>query len=307
MFEAGDNVSISEAGEIRAGAGGMIQFTHNVLSITEVLEHSGDVDFHTGNIHMESGSIRIRGAILPGFEVSASGNVIVGKTVKEVAISSGGDIELKQGVIESSLTAKGAIYARFAQNAKIKADGDVVVANNLHNCDVLAGDNVRVTTGKGIIRGGHIVCSKWVEAKEIGSPKEVDTLIELGKRTEDENAIVAERASVNEAIQEINRFLGCEDGAPDITGKSENEVAAIEKVLVTLKDLQKKRAELSSLLATKTRERLVCCDFRVVVHKMVHPGTQISIMGRKFLVKQSLSRCTFVYDPEKDKIVVESI
>lgn len=307
LFEAGENVVVDKNGEIRAEKGGMIRYVHGVLSITEVFEHAGDVDFHTGNIHMDTGSITIRGTVHPGFEVNASGNVVIGKTIKEATVRSGGDIELKQGVIESTVEAEGAVYARFAQNATIKAGGDVIVANNLHNCHVMAGDNVVVTTGKGIVRGGTMRCAKKFEAKEIGSSSEVETIIELGRRTKDEDQIIADRAHVNDAIVEINRFLGCEDGIPDLSGKSEKERDGIAKVLETLKELHAQRTSLSSLLAAKTKERLQCCAFQVIAKNIVYPGTQVSILGRVFLVKQPLSKCVFLYDPEKDKVVVESL
>ncbi|MBN2719413.1 MAG: DUF342 domain-containing protein, partial [Deltaproteobacteria bacterium] len=307
VFEAGEFVSLDDNGAIRAGKSGMIQYVHGVLSITETFEHTGDVDFHTGNIHMDEGSLLVRGSVQSGFEVSARGNVIIGKTVREVSIKSGGDIELKQGVIESTLTARGAVYARFAQHSTITADGNVVVANNLHSCTVVSGNSVLVKTGKGIVRGGTICCAEAFEAKEVGSENEVDTVIELGRRTEEENALFAEKTSVMESIEEINRFLGCEDGVPDLSGKSEMEQQAILKVLDTLKALQQRRAEISALLAQRNRERLECGHYLVTVSNMVYPGTKIIIMGRTFMVKSPLSRCMFSYSLEKDRIIVESI
>ena len=307
VFEAGAFISVSDKGIIRAQKSGMVQYVHGVLSISELFEHAGDVDFHTGNIHMDQGSLLVKGMVHAGFEVSAFGNVIVGKTVREVSVRSGGDIELKQGVIESTLIARGSVYARFAQNVTITADGNVIVANNLHNCEVTAGDSVIVKTGKGIVRGGVIRCSEFFEAKEVGSDHEVDTVIEVGQRSDEENELYQERAAVMDAIVEINRFLGCEDGAPDMSDKNENEQQAILKVLATLKELQSRRTEISSILSAIKRERLERGKFRVIVSNMVYPGTRIEILGRIFLVKAPLARCMFSYSTEQDKVIVESI
>lgn len=116
-----------------------------------------------------------------------------------------------------------------------------------------------------------------------------------------------ERASVNDAIGEINRFLGCENGAPDISDKTEKEKQGILKVLETLKELQIQKTSISSLLATKTQERLRSVAFQVIIKNIVYPGVHVSILGRSFLVKQPLSKCVFLYDQEKDKVVVESL
>lgn len=307
IFEAGDNVQITEKGEIRAQKAGMIQYVHSVLGVTEVFEHKGNVDFHTGNIHMDTGSISIRGTVLPGFEVDASGNVVITETIKEAKICSGGDIELNQGAIDSSLHARGAIFVRYAQNSTLVCAGKLVVSANLHNCQVNAGDGVTVVAGKGIVRGGHIHCGTIFEAKQVGSLSEVETLIEVGARSEQENDLVIERASVTEAIVEINRFLGCENSELDLSGKSDNERKAIEKVLETLKMLERKKTEISSLIFSKTKERLSSCHYQAIIHNIVHPGTHISIAGHDFWVKQPLRRCCFVYSPQRDKVVVESL
>ncbi|MBN2531003.1 MAG: DUF342 domain-containing protein [Deltaproteobacteria bacterium] len=307
VFEVGEFVTVDDNGIIRAQKSGMVQYAHGVLSITELFEHSGDVDFHTGNIHMDEGSLLVKGTVRSGFEVSALGNVIVGKTVREVTIESGGDIELKQGAIESHLRAKGNVYTQFAQNTAIDADGNVVVANNLHNCMVTAGDSVIVKTGKGIVRGGTIRCAQMFEAKEVGSENEVDTLIELGQRTDEEKALHKERADIIDAISHKSRILGCDDCHPDLSGKTEAEQQEILKELEELRQLQKRRTEISSLLASKNKERIENVKFRVIVANTVFPGTRIIILGRSFLVKTPLSRCMFMYSPERDKVIVEAI
>ncbi len=184
VLTPGENVTVSDDGlEFRAGIDGMIKFARNVLTVTQVVEIPGDVDFGTGNIHMDEGSTLIKGTVRSGFAVSSAHNVVVGESVEDAEIQAGGDVMVQQGILMTDkgfIKAEGSVYARFAQNARIEAGGDVVIDNNISNCDITAGGRVLATKGKGQIQGGIIRCNGGVEANKIGSKSNVKTLIEVG-------------------------------------------------------------------------------------------------------------------------------
>ena len=97
VFRFGRNLVISEDGKelITLVSGHVVLesdkvFVSNVLELVDVDNSTGDIDYN--------GDVSIKGNVLAGFTVKASGNVVVTGVVEGATVIAGGDITLNRGV-----------------------------------------------------------------------------------------------------------------------------------------------------------------------------------------------------------------
>ncbi|MGD9202760.1 MAG: FapA family protein, partial [Chitinispirillia bacterium] len=77
VLYAGTNVEKSRSGlEFYAASDGQPVLNKNILNVFPHYHVPGDVDYSTGNIEFE-GNVTIKGNVLPGFEVKATGDILV--------------------------------------------------------------------------------------------------------------------------------------------------------------------------------------------------------------------------------------
>ncbi len=112
-----------EITEFVALASGILRVKENTISIEELLEIKGNVDYSTGNIRLEKGSVKIKGTILSGFIVSAPGDIFVSQTIEDAQVEAGNNLEVKGGIVAGDwgkVNAKGNINAHYIENAHIE-------------------------------------------------------------------------------------------------------------------------------------------------------------------------------------------
>ncbi len=306
-IQAGENVDISQDGRtITSDIDGVIVYAHNILSVTDVLEISGDVDYETGNVHLDKGSVKIKGTIRTGFAVEVVGSVWVGEAIEGATVTAGGDIEVRHGLVmhdQGKLVAGGSVHALFAENAIIEADGDVVIANDTSNCDILARGKVIAVKNKGKIMGGKIRAVGGVEANEIGSKMAVPTRIILGLKPQGQQELVKERASLKETLSKIRRIIG--DG--DVEHMAKQKRQSVATIIETRMAMEKRLEKIEGILDETARRQRTEAKATVQVRKLLHPGAKITIAGQGFEPEQPIERCCLYYDHEEGTIRVRSL
>lgn len=179
---AGTNTEVdAEGGHLIASIDGCITFEKGLFRVENKLVIPGNVDNSTGNIQF-LGDVVIKGDVLNGFEVKASGNIQVGGMAEGAAIYSGGNILIgkgmngdKRGILEAS----GDVICKFLENCTVHAGGDIR-SDSIVWSDVFANQSVYALSGKGVIIGGNITAQNTVEAKSIGNKSSQKTQITLG-------------------------------------------------------------------------------------------------------------------------------
>lgn len=179
---AGQNTRVAEDGtSIVATTGGMASRVGERIAVLPVHTVDGDVDFSTGNVYFE-GNLQVRGAVKPGFKVTATGSVTIGGTVEGATIEAGGDVTVNGGIVgqkEGVIRAGGAVTARFVQEAEIHAGGSVTIGSEIRESTVISERKVTVG-GPGRIVGGRVRGRDEVEAKEAGSQSATPTSVQAG-------------------------------------------------------------------------------------------------------------------------------
>ena len=161
---------------------GHLYSSDGLLHIESVFVVRKHVDFSTGDIHY-IGDVIVNGDVKTGFAVETKGNILIrGNVDGATLVTEEGDIVIEGGVFgkkKAVLQSGGNIRARFIQQARVSARGDVEVDKYLLGCQVICEGVLRIPNGSVI--GGHVKSNKGILAKEIGSPKSAKTYVEVGR------------------------------------------------------------------------------------------------------------------------------
>ena len=227
---AGDHVRLEKDGEVQKlvsemdGGANLTQsestseegktITYSV-SVLEIAQVSGDVDYNSGNIDFK-GNVEIKGRVIGGFKVAATGDVVVGEGVEDGAvISAGGTLTVKQGIVGSTtkIEAGGGVNAKFIQDATIVAGGDVKADVYIRTANIRTEGGVAVA-GKGTA-GGIIGGETWamgsIVAKNIGAEANATTLVSVGilpELFEEYKAKQVEAEKADDTKQAILKAIG---------------------------------------------------------------------------------------------------
>jgi uncharacterized protein (DUF342 family) len=183
-FKIGKNIVVNaEKTAMYSAIDGLVTKTEKEkINVFPVYEVNGDVDYNVGNIDFV-GTVVIRGNILTGFRVKASGDIRVTGGIEGAEVESEGSIEISGGIIGSN---KGHVKAglnvrcSFIQEGNVFAREDVLVSQSIMHSNVRAGRSVKCVGAKGLIVGGLIQAGERVTARMIGNSMSTATVVEVG-------------------------------------------------------------------------------------------------------------------------------
>ncbi len=307
---AGENVTVRDDGRMFAAREGMILFQPNLIGVTEVLQIEGDVDFHTGNIHADSGSIHIKGCIRDTFSVSAPGNVVVDDAIENAVVEAGGDVQVQRGIRMHQggrIQCGGSLEAHFAVNAVIQAGGDVVVDNDLTNCQIDCQGTVQCFRGKGRIQGGQIRSGGGVVANEIGSEMGVATTIVLGRLSAALEELWHKRRESEAVVKKIDQRLGMADPRVILGRTPPAKRRAVAVIIKARINAARQVETLDQAIQQEQEAARRACRAAVKVYGVIHSGAVIHI-GDSFLhVERTERTCRVRLDPAGARLRLEPL
>ncbi|MFC4598967.1 DUF342 domain-containing protein [Cohnella hongkongensis] len=188
QFKIGKNVVVNpEKVAMYAAIDGLVTKTDkDKLNVFPVFEVNGDVDYNIGNIDFV-GTVVVRGNILTGFRVRASGDIRVTGGIEGAEVESEGSIEITGGIIGTNkgyVKAGRNVRCSFVQEGNVVAGEDVLVTQSIMHSNVRAGKSVKCMGAKGLIVGGTIQAGERVTARMIGNSMSTATVVEVGVRPE---------------------------------------------------------------------------------------------------------------------------
>jgi uncharacterized protein (DUF342 family) len=267
-FVAGENVE-KRGEEFWSMIDGALMIGDNVVKVSNVYSVAGDIDLNTGNLRHDKGALQIKGTVRSGFTAYAATHIMVGELVEDATLESGGDIEIKGGVIHAnngSIRAKGGVRAKFAQNAKIRAGGDIIINGAAMNCELYAGSQIIVAGRKARLAGGiaHAKGGFRVEqlGSELGAPTRVK--IELDRR---------EIQSLELKIKQIEEAIAAGEAA-------ESDLANREELL-------------RALFASSNR------NGTIIVNGTVYPGVHVTICSSQRNFTEEYRHCKIWWDKDR--------
>jgi uncharacterized protein (DUF342 family) len=306
------NVEVSDDGlSFTSEIDGIVFFApENKIWISKQYEVPGDVDYSIGNLSME-GSLDIKGWVHSGFEVNASDEIKIGGGVEDAIVEAGADIYINGGIIgsvEGRVQAGGNITARFFEGARVHADGDIFVHDDILRSTVSTNGSIMATKGKGRIRGGSVEAFKGVEVNKIGSDAGVKTFVSVGTDSKTRKLL----ADVKKQLEDFNRQRAKTDKVLARFVKNYKSKTLPGKITRRLEKLVKFRREVvrKETMMVKYKQKLAqkiseteAEPVEVKVNKAVYSGTTIIISGYAYHVKEDIrGKALFVLNEEQQTV-----
>ena len=274
---------------------GIVELEDEKLTVKNMLVITGDVDTSTGNISFD-GDVNITGNVLSGYNVEATGNIVIDGRCEGCHIKAGKDIVIRkgcQGQETGVLEAGGSLTGQFFESASINAKDDIA-ASYLLNCDVRTSGMLKVQGRRGVIIGGYVCAKQGIDCFGIGTVAEVKTVLEVGIDQEDMTAYQEVTKNINKLDSEIKAL---EEGVvklmaiPDKDEEKTNFFNRMTKALYAKKtqkkEMQKNKHDMAKSL---TKQR----GAKIVVSGLVYPGTKLFINTEPYIVKQEYRNVQFV-------------
>jgi len=309
-FKVGKNVVLNnEQTAMYSAIDGLISLTEKEkINVFPVYEVNGDVDYSVGNIDFV-GTVVIRGNVLSGFRVKASGDIRVIGGVEGAEIESEGSVEITGGILGSNkgfVKAGRNVRSSFIQEGNVIAGEEVLVSQSIMHSHVKAGKNVVCSGAKGLIVGGLVQAGDLVSARTIGNSMSTATTIEVGVNPEYRSELLELRTRLRQNVDNLD--------------KTDKALVILDQLAVTGKLTPEKLALRVKLTASKrqtvlendeTRSRILEIEktlentdrSKIDVSNIVFGGTKIVIGRYTKFVKDSAQRVTFRYS-EGDIVLV---
>ncbi|CAH1197800.1 hypothetical protein PAECIP111893_00984 [Paenibacillus plantiphilus] len=302
FFKLGKNVVLNpEQTALYAAIDGLITMTDkNKINVFPIYEVNGDVDYNIGNIDFV-GTVVIRGNVLTGFRIKASGDIRVIGGVEGAELESEGSIEITGGILASNkgfIRAGKNVKSTFIQDGNVTAAEDVLVTQSIMHSHVRAGRNVVCSGTKGLIVGGMIQAGERVVARTIGNTMSTATAIEVGVRPE----LRAELLELRQNLKVMNDNLDKTEKALTLL----DQLAAMgqlpsDKLAMRIKLGATKRQAVEEM--SVSRERVLEIEksledtetARVDALNTIYGGTKIVIGRYTRFVKDPTQRISFRY------------
>ena len=207
---AGKGTKLSEDGiELRAEIDGQPILRDRTVSVEPVLDVRGDIDYCTGNINF-AGSVRVSGNVISGFCLKATEHIHIDGMVEDAFIEAGGDVLIRggmQGRQKGTVKAGREVNALFIEQASVEAGGSIIASETLHS-NLVAGQQIIITSGKGHICGGTSAARNLIRANVIGSESGVSTELAVGFEPKEKarlERLKKERAERTAALEEAEK------------------------------------------------------------------------------------------------------
>lgn len=299
-FKIGKNVVPNNNGlGLYAAIDGLITLTEKgKINVFPVYEVNGDVNYGIGNIDFV-GTVVIRGNVLNGFRVRASGDIRVIGGVEGAELESDGSIEVTGGILASNkghVKANGSIKSAFIQDAHVYAGEDVIVSQSIMHSVVKAGRSVICSGAKGIIVGGTIQAGELVFARTVGNAMSTATSIEVGVNPQLREELLELRASIksnHDSLDKTEKALVILDQLAAAGQLSPDRLAMRIKLNTTkrqsaaqIDEAKERMLEIEKTLEDTNRSK-------VDVSGIVFAGVKIVIGRYTKFVKDSAQRVSF--------------
>lgn len=173
------------------------------ISLSRSMQHNGDVNLATGNIHFD-GPVEIKGSIDTGAEVFATGDIVIQGDIRGGRVRSMGSIRVTGSVTTGEaglIKAAGTIHAEFLQNSVAMCGGDLVVKKSILSSKVTVSGGIQCLTADSMISGGRIRCIQYIKVGNLGQPKGNPTEVAVGVDGTVEDRIVR----VQKRLEKVSR------------------------------------------------------------------------------------------------------
>jgi uncharacterized protein len=308
---AGPNVRAEKDDtEFLSEINGRVQMNGSLLAVMNVYVVNSDVDYRSGNVRFE-GNVLVTGAVRKGFEVEATGDVVVLQNAEPCRIKAGRDVFIHGGVLGSGkgeyrIEAGRDIKAGYAENAWLEAQGDIGIEDFALQSFLYSGGRILLDKRRGSLVGGEAVAALGLEARSLGSQTEVRTLVAVGVNFVVKRNLLQltrQHLELQDAALKVDRML---KSLVELSGRATLPRSKME----TLRIIAEKRKLMAKTLhAVKTRiaelNGALESDGPVAIRVSgsAYPEVTLAIRGRHLKLTEISNRSIFRLDDKGEAVV----
>lgn len=300
IFRNGKNLVPSEDGtQLISKVNGHVTVEDGKIFVSDTLELV-DIDASTGDIDY-NGSVVIKGNVLAGFSVKASGDISVSGIVEGAIVEAGGNITLNrgiQGMNKAVVKAGGNIVTKFIESALLVQAGGNIETDSILHSKVTAKGTITATGKNGLIVGGDVRSIVLIEAKNIGNEMGTTTVVGVGvdpsaKRRGDELKQSLQKLGENKI--QLNQILTALRKKQQVDGKLTPDKLELQKktmrnLILLEKDLTLQKSELEELRNQLSEDS----NARIKVTRNIYVGTKLIFGEQSYFIKEKQGFCQFV-------------
>lgn len=292
------DVDAADPNQLVAVITGQVMVAGGKVHVLPVYDVRGDVDFGTGNVDFQ-GSVVVKGSVRNGFTIRAAGNVEVFGSVEAATIVTEGDVVIRGGVQggDRGRIVGRNVQAKYIQNCRLEATGDVVVDEGLMYAEVDAQGKVEARGSKGRIVGGTVRAVSLVSARVIGSKLGTHTEVMVGVSPEVRGELervtqelLARQRQLGEVVKSIHLIKeAVAAGRPLPRGDGERLsklVEAMQQLNEVIEELGPRQEELKVLVEAASTGQVRASD-------RAFPGVRVSIGPVSMLVRDETPKALF--------------
>ena len=301
VLSQGEDIIVEAAtGIIRAAFAGVVSIANGRdIRVTNLQVIGGDVDYSTGNIRSKA-AIEIRGDVLPGFKVTADGDVVINGEVSGAQITSksnvmiGGRVTGKNAHIEAG----GDITLNFIEEASISCGGSVTVASSIYFSDIRSDGSIIAPGGAKIVASTLIAGESITlgQVDTISSPSSILAVACSPERLETYNAVQEAINADKIKITRLSALVGPDSEHEELQAlirqTRDNETLLHQFNLVP----DGSADEPASGLRYASQQK-------IVIETSLEQGAEIRIGNSLATLRTSLEPGTITLDPDDEKIV----
>ncbi|MHB8123046.1 MAG: DUF342 domain-containing protein [Desulfuromonadaceae bacterium] len=255
-LEIGQNVRLSDDGlTVLSLATGRVCLRENMISVEDIYEIDGNVDFKIGNVAFK-GYVEVKGDVLDGFFVKATKGIKVRGNIGVCAIESDGDITFcgMNGQGTGKVLCGGSITANFISDAVIECVGNITAEVEIRSSQIKCLGVISVN--KGGLTGGEYFALAGIECANLGSRTALRTRVVAGVHYGDLEEL---NCLFNELKALVAEFTAAPKGTVDM------KAFAQKRALVT---------ERTQEVRSRTYEQ---CNPKINVKKALYEGVSITL------------------------------
>ncbi|NOX26379.1 MAG: DUF342 domain-containing protein [Deltaproteobacteria bacterium] len=287
---------------------GNVKFKNNRLIIADIYNISGDVDYNTGNIDINT-DLLVKGSVLPGFRVRTRGSATFEGSIDNGAtLFIEGDMVVNKGIMgeDTRIIVLGDLHSPFIQDAEVIVRGETIIGSYLYNSMLRANGGISILKVQGRKSGravGGVTCSSTsINLSTAGNNSNLHTVLAIQADPEIScqlTKVQETRQLCKQNISKITRALPFDTFEPAII---KNNLAKLPpsrrldiiKLLTNLNKLIKQQ----KLLKAKQQEIKAEIDRALEAAKIritsgIFLGCEIQIGDKKLLLNEDLGPAIF--------------
>lgn len=303
ILKHGKNIHLSDDKlEMYSDVSGNVTLINGTVFVSNLYEVPADVGASTGDIDYD-GSVLVKGNVLTGYTINATGDIIVEGVVEGAALTAGGKIVLKrgiQGMGKAVMEAEGDVISNFIESATVNSGGKIITDAILHS-QITAKDDVQVNGKRGLIAGGSIKTKTCIKAKTVGSSMGTTTELEIGidptvgeryhAIEREMDALETERESLMQNLKIFKNRMDANGGRLD-----EEKLKTLKSINDRTKEIDWKIQENSAEYELLGKELSRQNGGKIIVENIAFPGVKMTISNVSSYIHTETHHSAFVRD-----------